>query len=130
MAFTHGYAANGDLRMYYEVHGHPRAGEPPLLLIPGGGSSIETNFAGLIPALLAESLQVIAVDEEGHGRTAATGRPLTAEDSAEDVKAVMDELNVDIRGRARLQRRRPHRAGAGHAASGLCAVPDRRLHLR
>lgn len=95
MAFTHGYAANGDLRMYYEVHGHPRAGEPPLLLIPGGGSSIETNFAGLIPALLAESLQVIAVDEEGHGRTAATGRPLTAEDSADDVKAVMDELNVD-----------------------------------
>jgi pimeloyl-ACP methyl ester carboxylesterase len=95
VTFTHGYAANGDLRMYYEVHGHPRAGEPPLLLIPGGGSSIETNFAGLIPALLAESLQVIAVDEEGHGRTQATGRPLTAENSADDVKAVMDALNVD-----------------------------------
>ncbi|MGO4229241.1 alpha/beta fold hydrolase [Arthrobacter sp. YAF34] len=95
MTFTHGYAANGDVRMYYEVHGHPRAGEPPLLLIPGGGSSIETNFAGLIPALLAESLQVIAVDEEGHGRTQATGRPLTAENSADDVKAVMDALNVD-----------------------------------
>lgn len=95
MTFTHGYAANGDLRMYYEVHGHPRAGEPPLLLIPGGGSSIETNFAGLIPALLAESLQVIAVEEEGHGRTAATARPLTAEGSAEDIKAVLDELNVD-----------------------------------
>ena len=95
MTFTHGYAANGDLRMYYEVHGHPRAGEPPLLLIPGGGSTIETSFAGLIPALLAESLQVIAVDEEGHGRTAATDRPLTAENSADDVKAVLDELNVD-----------------------------------
>ena len=38
---------------------------------------------------------MIAVDEEGHGRTAATGRPLTAEDSAEDIKAVLDELNVD-----------------------------------
>jgi len=95
VTFTHGYAANGDLRMYYEVHGHPRAGEPPLLLIPGGGSTIETSFAGLIPALLAESLQVIAVDEEGHGRTAATDRPLTAENSADDVKAVLDELNVD-----------------------------------
>ncbi|GAA2140225.1 alpha/beta fold hydrolase [Arthrobacter humicola] len=95
MTFTHGYAANGDLRMYYEVHGHPRADKPPLLLIPGGGSTIETNFAGLIPALLAESLQVIAVDEEGHGRTAATGRPLTAENSADDVKAVLDELRVD-----------------------------------
>ncbi|SDP51864.1 Pimeloyl-ACP methyl ester carboxylesterase [Arthrobacter sp. ok909] len=95
MTFTHGYAANGDLRMYYEVHGHPRADKPPLLLIPGGGSTIETNFAGLIPALLAESLQVIAVDEEGHGRTAATGRPLTAENSADDIKAVLDELKVD-----------------------------------
>ena len=95
MTFTHGYATNGDLRMYYEVHGNPRADEPPLLLIPGGGSTIETNYAGLIPALLAESLQVIAVDEEGHGRTAATGRPLTAENSADDVKAVLDELNVD-----------------------------------
>ncbi|WP_202615803.1 alpha/beta fold hydrolase [Arthrobacter sp. H-02-3] len=95
MTFTHGYAANGDLRMYYEVHGHPRADKPPLLLIPGGGSTIETNFAGLIPALLAESLQVIAVDEEGHGRTAATGRPLTAENSADDIKAVLDELRVD-----------------------------------
>ncbi|SDL99603.1 Pimeloyl-ACP methyl ester carboxylesterase [Arthrobacter sp. ov407] len=95
MTFTHGYGTNGDLRMYYEVHGHPRADEPPLLLIPGGGSTIETNYAGLIPALLAESLQVIAVDEEGHGRTAATGRPLTAENSADDVKAVLDELNVD-----------------------------------
>ena len=94
MTFTHGYAANGDLRMYYEVHGHPRADQPPLLLIPGGGSTIETNFAGLIPVLLAESRQVIAVDEEGHGRTAATGRPLTAENSAQDVKAVLDELNV------------------------------------
>jgi pimeloyl-ACP methyl ester carboxylesterase len=81
--------------MYYEVHGHPRADQPPLLLIPGGGSTIETNFAGLIPALLAESLQVIAVEEEGHGRTAATGRPLTAENSADDIKAVLDELNLD-----------------------------------
>ena len=95
VAFTHGYAVNGDLRMYYEVHGHRLADQPPLLLIPGGGSTVETNFAGLIPALLAESRQVIAVDEEGHGRTAATGRPLTAEDSANDVKAVLDELKVE-----------------------------------
>ena len=130
MTFTHGYAANGDLRMYYEVHGHPRAGEPPLLLIPGGGSSIETNFAGLIPALLAESLQVIAVEEEGHGRTAATARPLTAEGSAEDIKAVLDELNVDSVDVLGF-------SAGGHTALALAmghpclrAVPDCRLHLR
>jgi hypothetical protein len=36
--------------------------------------------------------QVIAVDEEGHGRTAAADRPLTAENSAGDVLAVLDQL--------------------------------------
>jgi pimeloyl-ACP methyl ester carboxylesterase len=94
VTFTHGYASNGDLRMYYEVHGHALAGQAPLLLIPGGGSTIETNFAGLIPLLLAESRQVIAVDEEGHGRSAPTSRPLTAENSAQDIMAVLEELNV------------------------------------
>jgi pimeloyl-ACP methyl ester carboxylesterase len=39
--------------------------------------------------------QVIAVDEEGHGRTAAADRPLTAENSAGDVLAVLDQLQLD-----------------------------------
>ncbi|MDQ1060326.1 pimeloyl-ACP methyl ester carboxylesterase [Arthrobacter globiformis] len=94
MTFTHGYAANGDLRMYYEVHGQSATDKPPLLLIPGGGSTIQTNFASIIPLLSAQR-QVIAVDEEGHGRTAATGRPLTAENSAGDVLAVLDQLQLD-----------------------------------
>ena len=76
VTFTHGYAANGDLRMYYEVHGSATFGTRPLLLIPGGGSSIQTNFASIIPLLSAQR-QVIAVDEEGHGRTLPTDRPLT-----------------------------------------------------
>ncbi|MGN7251805.1 alpha/beta fold hydrolase [Arthrobacter sp. SAFR-014] len=95
MTFTHGYAANGDLRMYYEVHGQPAQDTSPLLLIPGGGSTIQTNFANLIP-LLATQRQVIAVDEEGHGRTAATDRPLTADNSAGDVLAVLDQLQLDV----------------------------------
>jgi pimeloyl-ACP methyl ester carboxylesterase len=80
--------------MYYEVHGQAAAGQAPLLLIPGGGSSIETNFARIIP-LLAADRQVIAVDEEGHGRTAPIDRPLTADSSAGDVLAVLDQLNVE-----------------------------------
>lgn len=94
MTFTHGYAANADLRMYYEVHGEAEAGKAPLLLIPGGGSTIQTNFACVLPLLAAER-RVIAVDEEGHGRTAATDRPLTAENSAGDVVAVLDQLQLD-----------------------------------
>jgi pimeloyl-ACP methyl ester carboxylesterase len=94
VTFTHGYAANGDLRMYYEVHGSATTGTRPLLLIPGGGSSIQTNFASIIP-LLSARRQVIAVDEEGHGRTLPTDRPLTAENSAGDVVAVLDQLQLD-----------------------------------
>ncbi|MDV8149008.1 alpha/beta hydrolase [Arthrobacter sp. B10-11] len=94
MTFTHGYADNGGLRMYYEVHGEAAPGQPPLLLIPGGGSTIGTNFGGLIP-LLAGHRQVIAVEEEGHGRTQPTSRPLTAENSAGDILAVLRQLKVD-----------------------------------
>ncbi|MBN3497830.1 alpha/beta fold hydrolase [Arthrobacter pascens] len=79
--------------MYYEVHGPAVPGQPPLLLIPGGGSTIGTNFAELIP-LLAERRQVIAVEEEGHGRTQPTSRPLTAETSAGDLRAVLHRLDV------------------------------------
>ena len=79
--------------MYYEVHGQAVPGRPPLLLIPGGGSTIGTNFSELIP-LLARQRQVIAVEEEGHGRTQPTSRPLTAENSAGDILAVLDRLNV------------------------------------
>lgn len=93
MTFTHGYADNNGLRMYFEVHGREVPGQPPLLLIPGGGSTIDTNFAELIP-LLAEQRQVIAVEEEGHGRTQPTRRPLTAENSASDILAVLDQLDV------------------------------------
>lgn len=93
MTFTHGYADNNGLRMYYEVHGRAVPGQLPLLLIPGGGSTIGTNFGELIP-LLAEQRQVIAVEEAGHGRTQPTSRPLTAEYSAGDILAVLDQLNV------------------------------------
>jgi pimeloyl-ACP methyl ester carboxylesterase len=80
--------------MYFEVHGRAVPGQPPLLLIPGGGSTIGTNFGELIP-LLAGERQVIAVEEEGHGRTQPTSRPLTAENSAGDILVVLEHLNVE-----------------------------------
>jgi pimeloyl-ACP methyl ester carboxylesterase len=100
VSFAQGYADNQGLRMYFEVHGDAVPGQPPLLLIPGGGSTIGTNFAELIP-LLAEQRQVIAVEEEGHGRTQPTSRPLTAENSAGDIRTVLDQLRfetVDVLG--------------------------------
>jgi pimeloyl-ACP methyl ester carboxylesterase len=81
--------------MYYEVHGEPRPNCAPLLLIHGGGSTIESNFRELIPLLIG-TRQVIAVEEEGHGHTAPIDRPLTAENSATDVTAVLRKLDVPV----------------------------------
>jgi pimeloyl-ACP methyl ester carboxylesterase len=83
MSVQQGYAAVGALRMYYEVHGETRAGRAPLVLVHGGGSTIESNFGALIP-LLTVTRQVIGVEEQGHGHTA----------SADDIAAVLDRLEV------------------------------------
>jgi pimeloyl-ACP methyl ester carboxylesterase len=93
MSVQQGYAAVGALRMYYEVHGEARAGRPPLVLVHGGGSTIESNFGALIP-LLTETRQVIGVEEQGHGHTAWIDRPYTLENSADDIAAVLDQLEV------------------------------------
>ena len=52
------------IHIYYEVHG--RADGIPLVLLPGGGSTIETTFGRVLPALAA-SRRVIALEEQGHG---------------------------------------------------------------
>src|SRR5258705_11800555 len=85
------YASVGDLKMYYEIHGTGR----PLVLLHGAFMS-----ATIYPAL-AESSQVIAVDLQGHGRTADIDRPLTFEQMADDVATLLKRLgleNVDIFG--------------------------------
>ena len=66
----HGYAPVNGLKMYYEIHG---AGGTPLLLLHGGGSTIDTTFGKILPAL-AKARQVIAFEQQGHGRTAARRR--------------------------------------------------------
>ena len=64
MSVTQGYAAVGALRMYYEAHGAARAAQAPLVLVHGGGSTIETNFGALIPL----GTVAAAVIESGAGR--------------------------------------------------------------
>ena len=97
---TEGFVQTGELEMYYQVHGEPRPGTRPLLLIHGGGNTIETNWQHLIPRVTA-TREVIAVEEEGHGRTQPTERWLTSEASARDVAAVLEHLRlgpVDVLG--------------------------------
>jgi pimeloyl-ACP methyl ester carboxylesterase len=83
------YADVNGLHMYYEVHGTGR----PLVLIHGGGSTIGTTFGKVLPAL-AHSRQVIAVELQGHGHTADIDRPLTFEQDADDVAALLRQLSV------------------------------------
>jgi pimeloyl-ACP methyl ester carboxylesterase len=81
------------INLYYEIHGHSRKGVRPLVLLHGGGSTIESNYAKFIP-LLTRTRQVIAIGEAGHGHTKLTSRPLPFENSADDVAALLDYLNI------------------------------------
>ena len=64
------YAEVNGLNLYYEMHGTGR----PLILLHGGLGSGEM-FGPILPTL-AERHQVIAVDLQGHGRTADIDRPI------------------------------------------------------
>jgi pimeloyl-ACP methyl ester carboxylesterase len=84
------YALVNGLNMYYEIHGTGK----PLVLIHGAFGSIKTNFGNILPAF-AETNQVIAVELQGHGHTADIDRPLTPEQMAEDVAALLSYLNIE-----------------------------------
>jgi pimeloyl-ACP methyl ester carboxylesterase len=88
-----GYAPVNGLNMYYEVHGRGRPDQVPLLLLHGGGSTIETSFGTLLP-LLAKDRQVIAFEQQGHGHTADVARPFSFGQSAEDAVALLRYLKV------------------------------------
>jgi pimeloyl-ACP methyl ester carboxylesterase len=77
--------------MYYEVHG--RGGAAPLVLLHGGGSTIESTYGRVLP-WLARHRQVIAIEEQAHGRTTDRDQPERFESSADDVAALLDQLGV------------------------------------
>jgi pimeloyl-ACP methyl ester carboxylesterase len=84
-----GYARVAGLDMYYEVHGTGR----PLVLLHGGLLTIGLTFGAMLPTLAANH-RVIAVELQGHGRTADTGRELGFDHLADDVDALLDQLGV------------------------------------
>jgi len=88
----HGYSS-ADLPLYFEWHGKAHESQPPLLLIHGGGSTIESNWGRLIPALEG-SRRILAVELQGHGRTGPGDRAASFEGSADGVAALLQELAV------------------------------------
>jgi pimeloyl-ACP methyl ester carboxylesterase len=83
------YAEVNGINLYYETHGSGR----PLILLHGGLGSGEM-FGPVLP-LLAERHQVIAVDLQGHGRTADIDRPIDTRLMAGDIAALVDQLRLD-----------------------------------
>lgn len=86
--------------LHREWHGDPDSPRPPLLLIHGGGSTIQSNWGMLLPRV-APTRSVLAVELQGHGRTTPGDRPASFEGSADDVAAVLAELRlgpVDVLG--------------------------------
>ena len=83
------YADVNGINLYYETHGSGR----PLILLHGGLGSGEM-FGPSLPALAAKH-QVIAVDLQGHGRTADIDRPIDTRLMADDIAALIDHVGLD-----------------------------------
>ena len=83
------YATVNGLKMYYEIHGKGM----PLVLIHGGGSTIKSTFGTILPEL-AKTHQVIAVELQAHGHTLDIDRPMTFEQDADDVAALLKQLHI------------------------------------
>jgi hypothetical protein len=70
----------------------------------GGGSTIESNWGRLIPAL-ESSRRMLAVELQGHGRTRSGDHAASFEGSADGVAALLDEFSagpVDVPSRSGL----------------------------
>jgi pimeloyl-ACP methyl ester carboxylesterase len=82
------YAEVNGIKLYYETHGTGR----PLLLLHGGLGNGEM-FGPVLP-LLAANHKVVAVDLQGHGRTADIDRPIDVRTMADDIGALIDEIGL------------------------------------
>ena len=86
---TTGYAPVNGLKMYYEVHG---SGDP-VVLLHGSFMTITNNWTQWIGEL-AKTRKVIAVEMQGHGRTADIDREFSYEHLADDVAALLNHLKI------------------------------------
>src|SRR5436190_13765723 len=83
-----GYADVNGIKLYHEIYG---SGEP-LVLIHGGLTTIGEMQGWVEP--LAKTRQVIAVEMQGHGRTADTDRPMKLQTMGDDIAALLDHLEI------------------------------------
>jgi pimeloyl-ACP methyl ester carboxylesterase len=82
------FAVVNGIRLYYETYGSG----PPLLLIHGNGGSIWGMRCQI--AHFSRSYRVIAADSRAHGKSEDGSGPLTYEQIASDLAALLTEVNV------------------------------------
>jgi pimeloyl-ACP methyl ester carboxylesterase len=99
-----GYANVSGIELYHEIYGQ---GEP-LVLIHGGLTTIGEMQGWVQP--LATARQVIAVEMQGHGRTADTDRPMNFATMGDDIAAFLDYLKI------------PKADLVGHSFGGASAI--------
>jgi pimeloyl-ACP methyl ester carboxylesterase len=87
------YADVNGLKMFYEIRGTPDPVKVPVVLLHGAISATGTSF-GPLPDLLAQSRQVISVEQQGHGRTADIDRPMSVQAMADDTRALLANLGI------------------------------------
>ena len=83
------FADVNGIKLYYEIYGQG----PPLLIMHGDGGSI-AEAANFYPILM-KKYKVIAVDTRGQGRSTDTDAPLTYEQMASDMNALLEQLKID-----------------------------------
>lgn len=87
--FESDYAEVNGMKMYYEIYGEGKL----LVLIHGGGSTIQTSFGNIIP-VLEKSRRLIAVEMQAHGRTGDRNSDLSFEQDADDVASLLQYLKI------------------------------------
>lgn len=83
----HELRLNG-IRLYFETYGKG----PPMLLLHGNGQSISAVRHQI--AFFSAQYRVVAPDNRGHGQSQLGEGRLTYEQMAEDMNALLDELNL------------------------------------
>src|SRR5258707_8129068 len=102
--------------MFYEIRGTADPARARLVWLRGAIAATEPS-SGPLPNLRAQTRQVIAVEQQGHGRTADIDRPLSVHAMADDTLALLASLGI---GRADLF---GYSLGAGIALNILTRHP-------
>lgn len=80
--------------LFVRDHRPADAVDPPVLLLHGWSWSLDVNYFGVMPRLVADRVGFLGYDQRGHGRGLPADRPFEIEDLAADALALLDLLGI------------------------------------